>query len=194
MAGYGKASVLVAVYGNVGEGIVLKELDAYTRNAGLRTIAAASFIVEHSFSNETISIAEGRPDKRDLQIASSFGKKVLEKASQIDDLEDLPELELNGNLPFMAKILPKNSASFFTRETEADMSKCTKCGICVRKCPAGAIHIETLSINKDLCLRCFACVKKCPFAARKIMYKKKWLVTRFLKRITYQRKEPAMYL
>jgi len=40
---------------------------------------------------------------------------------------------------------------------------CTQCGICIDKCPAGAISIEEAgaSINEDNCIRCGICHNIC---------------------------------
>ncbi len=61
--GSGKSVVLAAVYGNIGEGIVLKELKEISGQAGMKVVVAASFIGEHSFSYHELPIALGRPDK-----------------------------------------------------------------------------------------------------------------------------------
>ena len=48
---------------------------------------------------------------------------------------------------------------------EVDEDKCTKCGICFRKCPAEAVtwkKKETASIDKDTCIKCMTCITHCP--------------------------------
>lgn len=48
-------------------------------------------------------------------------------------------------------------------------SKCVKCGICAKKCPAGAITVDkftkTWSVNEAICVSCGLCAKSCPFKA-----------------------------
>ena len=48
---------------------------------------------------------------------------------------------------------------------EVDEDKCTKCGICFRKCPAEAVtwkKKETASIDKNECIKCLTCITHCP--------------------------------
>jgi NADH:ubiquinone oxidoreductase subunit F (NADH-binding)/(2Fe-2S) ferredoxin/Pyruvate/2-oxoacid:ferredoxin oxidoreductase delta subunit len=48
---------------------------------------------------------------------------------------------------------------------EVDVEKCIKCGLCFKKCPAGAIvwqKKETASIDKEKCVKCLSCITNCP--------------------------------
>ena len=48
---------------------------------------------------------------------------------------------------------------------EVDEEKCKKCGICYKKCPAGAIEWEKkhpAHINKEKCVKCMTCIINCP--------------------------------
>ncbi|MBS1237171.1 MAG: nuoF [Deltaproteobacteria bacterium] len=48
---------------------------------------------------------------------------------------------------------------------EVDAERCTKCGICSRSCPAGAIRWqkrEPALIVKDKCVKCLSCITNCP--------------------------------
>lgn len=191
--GKGQPAVLIAVYGNIGFGITLKELEAIASNAGFIVVAAAAFIGEHSFSNEDVSIAEGRPDNIDLCKAREFGMEIKNKLVEATYLKEVHNFQLPGSLPFMARVLPKNSAKFFTKDPVVDLSKCNQCGACVKVCPISAIDEKTLKINSDKCLRCFACVKKCSRKARKIAFKKEFLVTRVLRTQGGKRKEPQIF-
>lgn len=194
LVGNDKLIILIALYGNVGEGIVLKQLNMITSKAGFRIIAAASFIGEHSFSNKIVQVSKGRPNKEDLEKAKQFGERILGKIKVLSNVSSIRNLLISGNLPIMARLLPQDSSRMFTREPEVIHEKCTNCGICVKKCPNNAINPSTLVINSEKCLRCFSCVRVCRFEARKIILKKKWLVTRFLTKVNQQQKQPNFYL
>lgn len=46
--------------------------------------------------------------------------------------------------------------------------ECTGCGVCITKCPAGAISIDKdnkAEIDIDKCRKCGACINACPVQA-----------------------------
>jgi ferredoxin len=180
LKGNGKPVILVAVYGNFGEGIVLNELDAIAKRSGFKVIASGSFIGEHSFSTKEVPVQEGRPNNNDLSKAEEFGRSIMDKMKKTENLNDALIKIPQGKLPLKAKILPKNSARIFTKTPFADMNICSQCGVCIRLCPMKAISKDTLDINEDKCIRCFCCVKRCPKKARRIVYKPKFLVAKIL--------------
>lgn len=194
LKGNGKPVIIVGVYGNIGDGIVLNELDFITQKSGFKLVGAGSFVGEHSFSTEEIPIAQNRPNNDDLNKAEEFGKSIMEKMKNINSLNDVSIKIPQGKLPLMAKIVPKNSARLFTKTPFADMSKCSRCNICVKLCPMSAIDKETLEIDEEQCLRCFCCVKRCPKKARKIIYKPRFLVSKVLTMKNKIIKEPKLYL
>lgn len=194
LKGDGKLAVLIAVYGNIGEGIVLNELDDIAQKTGFKVVAAASFIGEHSFSTDEIPVAKSRPDGEDLNKAEEVGKSIISKLKNINYLNEISLAIPKGKLPLMAKILPENSARLFTTTPFADMKICSHCNICIKLCPMGAINKDSLKINEEQCLRCFCCVKKCPQKARKIAYKPRFLVSKILAMKSRVAKEPKIYL
>ncbi len=96
-------------------------------------------------------------------------KKVREFARQI-------LLTVNGGTP---PVIEKKfhagdflKGSFQVKLTKAMISrhtinreKCIKCGICVDKCPAGAIDISNFAVNRKACIACMGCVNNCPAQA-----------------------------
>lgn len=53
-------------------------------------------------------------------------------------------------------------AKLFTRNIKIDKDKCTKCGLCEKRCPVKAIKIKDRAIyNKD-CMLCQRCMSNCP--------------------------------
>lgn len=180
LKGNSKPVVLVAVYGNMSEGTTLNELYSITENSGFKTVAAGSFIAEHSFSSEAAPAAKGRPNCEDLNKAEEFGENIIKKIQEINNLDEVSLKIPQGKKPLMAKILPDESAKLFAKPSAVDTSVCNHCGACVKLCPMGAIDSETLDVNLNDCLRCFCCVKRCPKKARKIIYKPNFIVTKVL--------------
>jgi NAD-dependent dihydropyrimidine dehydrogenase PreA subunit len=51
-------------------------------------------------------------------------------------------------------------------EAVIDQDSCTACGICVDRCPVGAVSIaDTAGIDRDRCLGCGLCSGTCPSGA-----------------------------
>ncbi len=192
--GNNKPVVLVAVYGNFGEGIALNELEVMAKKSRFKIVAAGLFIGEHSFSTKEVPVQEGRPNYEDLNKAEVFGKRIIDKMKKTYNLnESLIEIP-KGKLPLMARILPKNSARMFTKAPLANMDICNKCGLCIKLCPMNAINKDTMDIDQNKCIRCFCCVKKCPKKARKIVYKPKIIVSKILNIKNKKRREPQIYI
>ncbi|MDD3031053.1 MAG: EFR1 family ferrodoxin [Atribacterota bacterium] len=192
--GNGNPMVLIVTYGNISSGIALKQLNKMMRNQGFKIVAAASFIGEHSFSYKEIKIAAGRPDIQDLEIAKSFGNLIRDKIESIENIENLPELNIKGKISSMGKLLPRHSEITFAYSPVVDSALCKKCKKCLEVCPVNAIDPDNLKSRDKLCIRCFACVKFCPNNARKVIFKKPVLVKNTLKQLSKKRREPEIYI
>lgn len=161
-----------AVYGNIGFGVSLLQYHEELRKKGLRVCGLGAFIGEHSFSRKGCELADGRPDIEDINGIGEISKEITTRLGAgrfIKDAADIP-----GNLPLMARILPKGSAKVFTK-TPSINDRCSKCGACVMNCPVSAINNE-LEIDDTKCIRCFACVKKCAETGRVIRYRYGFLI------------------
>jgi len=169
--------LIFSVYGNIGFGLSLKQMHKLLSEKGLSIILAAAFVAEHSFSNKNIGLAVGRPTSEDLKVAKSLAQEFIKRITLEENALDLNKIP--GKLPFMARILPKNSAKYFT-QTPVINKNCVGCKKCINLCPRGAIN-ESYEIEENKCIRCFACVKKCKFDAREINYKISFLVKNVLK-------------
>jgi len=152
--GHGNSVVTIVVYGNRDYDDALLELNDIAKKQGLKIIASAAFIAEHSFDN---TIATGRPDKNDLVIAENFADKIKDRfVKHIDS-----KIKIKGNHPYKKRgKLPMYPV--------AD-DNCNNCGICSKLCPVQAIDLKDASIvNEELCITCVRCVRVCPQNARKI--------------------------
>ena len=174
----GTPAVIVVVYGNRAYEKALVELDAFVSGLGFKVIAGGTFVGEHSYSSDRYPIAAGRPDDDDLKFAEEFGAKVRIKLSNAADAEHLygvdvqkiqrPKQPFFPLLRFLRRVikLRKNGVPM-PRTPQVDENLCTHCGLCVKRCPAGAIvKGEEYVTNAEKCIRCCACVKGCPQKAR----------------------------
>lgn len=72
----------------------------------------------------------------------------------------------NGRIFYIRKALDEPR----TGEIEIDSDICQLCGVCVNKCPAGAMSIEDeeVIIDREKCIVCDACEVTCPVHAVKL--------------------------
>ncbi|NCB39728.1 MAG: 4Fe-4S ferredoxin [Erysipelotrichia bacterium] len=159
----GNPAVLVAVYGNRHYDDALIDLREMACAAGLRPVAAAAFIGEHSYSTRDFPVAKGRPDAEDKQAAREFGRKVYEKVQSLSTKTELPALALPGAFPLPERrVLPEAFA-------ETIFEKCIECGRCEIVCPTGAVFFKKgYQTDVSKCTLCCACLKECPRKARVI--------------------------
>lgn len=174
----GSPAVLVVVYGNRAYEKALADLDIFASNQGFKVIAGATFVGEHSFCSEKYPIAPGRPDEEDLGFAELFGKKIRTKISEAEDIERLYGVDVTRIqrprqpfLPlfrFLRKLIKLRKSGVATPRTpQVDTELCTHCGLCVKRCPTGAILAgNEWNTNEEKCIRCCACVKGCSSKAR----------------------------
>ncbi|MBQ8502601.1 MAG: 4Fe-4S binding protein [Bacteroides sp.] len=174
----GAPAVLVAVYGNRAYEKALTELDAFVRVRGLKVIAGATFIGEHSYSSKQHPIAVGRPDAADLAYAEEFGNKVAVKIADAPDYEHLygvavanirrPKQPIWPMLKFIRQVMKwRKHPVPMPRTPKADAQLCKQCGLCARHCPTGAIRPgDECNTIAEICIKCCACVKVCPHKAR----------------------------
>ncbi len=67
-------------------------------------------------------------------------------------------------LLWINKLLPKPKIKF-------NHNKCTKCGLCKKKCPVKAIEMKPFpEADMKKCIRCLCCVEVCPYDAPYVEY------------------------
>jgi len=165
-------AIVVVVYGNRDYEHALEELATLVRQQGFKVIAAATFIGEHSYSNQQYPISAGRPNKNDLLKAEAFGQKVAEKISNESSTQEIdikqikrPKQSPWSTIRFITEVLRIKRAKKPIQATPSisDISSCTHCGTCAKNCPTQAISIgEEQTTDSSRCIRCCACVKMCP--------------------------------
>lgn len=166
IAGNGALAVPVVTFGNRAFDNSLIELRNILESHGFRTVAAAAFSCEHSFS---FTLAAGRPDADDISSAKSFAEHIYNKVSKTDfKATAYAPVKVDGDEP-AGYYQPKTDEG-----TPIDIRKvkpktntnCTKCGTCAKVCPMGSISFEDFSIVSGVCVKCGACIKKCPAHAK----------------------------
>lgn len=159
-------AVPVVLYGNRNFDDALIELRNILKDKGMKPIAGGAFIGEHSFSK---ILGAGRPDAKDMEIASTFAENIFEKVTGKDfDPEKL--IEVKGETPIRFYYQPRdskgNSIDIRKVKPKTNMELCNKCGLCASICPLGSINPEDPSDVFGICMKCCACVKRCPNGAK----------------------------
>ena len=166
LKGNGALAVPVVLYGNRNFDDALIELRNILKDKGMKPIAGGAFIGEHSFSK---ILGAGRPDAKDMEIASTFAENFFEKVPGKDfDPEKL--IEVKGETPIRFYYQPRdskgNSIDIRKVKPKTNIELCNKCGLCASICPLGSINPEDPSDVFGICMKCCACVKRCPNGAK----------------------------
>lgn len=148
-------------------------------------------IYEISFSptggTKKVAIAHryaiNRPDEKDYGQLKGFADKIGDKLKR----NDFTTPVIPGNRPYRkageAGIVPKPT------------KVCTRCGLCVARCPVGAIDPSNpAKVNKKACISCMRCVSVCPHQARKVNRLLLAVVNMMLKKACTERKVCELYL
>lgn len=181
-------AVLIVVYGNREFDDALLELKDLSVDLGFLPFAAGAFIGEHSFATDDLPIANGRPDRVDIQKAMGFGAEIRNRVKALPSRDALPELEVPGRFPYEGGALSLAVAPV----TDDDM--CNVCGECLSVCPTGAISVDKRVVTKpELCIRCSACIKECPEDARSWEDEMMKEIATWLNENCSIRKEPQLF-
>lgn len=169
-------AVVLAVYGNRAYEDALLEMQDLLEAKGVKVVAAAAFIANHSIMRK---VAVGRPNEKDLEILEDFAKKVRNKIDILESFEVLEKIKLPGNYPYRKyngiPLKPKGN------------KKCTACGACVNNCPVNAIPKENPRYtDKSKCITCMGCAAICPQNARHLNK-----ILHFLSEIPFKKKHGA---
>jgi len=159
LRGNGALAVAVVTFGNRAFDNSLAELCAVLEAGGFHTVAAGAFPGRHAFTD---ALGEGRPDLEDRRVLRSFAGQI---AGKIQGLKALPEpVQVPGDPAapyYVPKGLDGEPAKFLRAKPRTDLSKCSRCGVCARVCPMGAIDPEDVSLVPGTCIKCQSCVRKC---------------------------------
>ena len=104
----------------------------------------------------------GYNPKTILTIKEAVKRKLGTFKFVLVGMNKLPNLHFKK--PVVTEQASKNILKRFKQKPiVVDEDKCTKCGLCARKCPAKAIKLNPFpEINKKKCIRCFCCMEVCP--------------------------------
>ncbi len=179
--GGGARAVLVVCYGNRAYEDTLVEMQDVAEKAGFVVIGAVAAVTEHSICHE---YATKRPDRADKRRLKEIGKELKAKIENGDDTTP----SIPGNRPY--REIPKIPIKPKTKK-----KACIDCGLCVKKCPVGAISKkDPRKIKKDKCISCMRCVAICPEDAKKVDKAMLKMASHSIKKEARDAKEYESYL
>lgn len=178
--GNGAKAIIVCVYGNRAYEDTLVELQDLLQQAGFSVVSAVAAIAEHSIAHR---YATNRPDEKDYEQLKGFADKIGDKLKR----NDFTTPAIPGNRPYRKA----GEVGVVPKPTKA----CTRCGLCVARCPVGAIDPSNpAKVNKKACISCMRCVSVCPHQARKVNRLLLAVVNMMLKKACTERKVCELYL
>lgn len=112
----------------------------------------------------------GHPTESELEAAEEFGAGVARAhraIAQGESAPDLPPRDRRTHVVYAferALAAPWLARRVYARFVGVDRRRCTRCGLCARRCPAGTIAFEkgALPVWGSGCVLCGTCVEVCP--------------------------------
>ena len=182
-------AVVVVLYGNREYEDALLELRDLSVRLGFVPIAGGAFVGEHSFQNEAFPIASGRPDSRDLEMATEFGRAVRQKMEAIENISCEEPIGVPGKSPYKDRRITSQECATTIQEV------CISCGTCMDVCPTAAITLNgNILTDPKSCILCCACVKNCPTSARVMAVPRIKRVTQWLSKNCSTPKKPETFI
>lgn len=172
--GQGALAIPIVMFGNRSFDNSLMELRDLCIGGGMKVIAGAGIVGEHSFST---SLGRGRPDRIDFEQIDRFIDKILEilktdeiKRTRFEDYKTQLMVTGQPGPDYGGYYMPqdRHGRHIDIRKVKpvTDMDLCTDCKICYHVCPMGAIDYNDVSKTPGICIKCCACIKKCPEGAK----------------------------
>ena len=97
------------------------------------------------------------PDKIDMQKFASHIVDAVTGKVEPDKVKPYKWSWYDMIVPFFTKPMMGISYSI-----KIDRSKCTKCCLCVKNCPSGALTMQEYPTYKKPCAACYGCINVCP--------------------------------
>lgn len=155
MHGNSARAILIVVYGNRAYDDTFAELHDTLTVAGFCCVAAVAAVAEHSIMRQ---FAAGRPDAQDKKELADFARTIR---SRMDSGALSTRLNLPGNRPY-------REYNGVPMKPQAGKN-CTRCGLCARECPVGAVSAADPSkTDTAQCISCMRCIAVCPQKARNV--------------------------
>lgn len=158
LKGHNTPALILVTYGSRAFEDALVELEDVMQEQGFLPMAAAAVVAGH---NIVPKIAEGRPDKADLDKLKQFSARCADAIRNLPGASRIRVPSLPGSRPY----LPFKPVSVKIKVS----GTCSNCGICVRECPVQAIsRTDPRVMDEERCISCMRCIEVCPRGGRRL--------------------------
>lgn len=162
LQGNGSPALAIVTFGNRSFDNSLAELCTTLEGNGFRLLGAAALPCRHAFTDK---LASGRPSEKDLEEVKCFARKAAEKLLE----GEIAPLSIPGD-PAAPYYIPKGldgqPAKFLKAKPKTRLENCSRCGLCARLCPMGAIDLLEPALVPRTCIKCQRCIRSCPRGAK----------------------------
>jgi Pyruvate/2-oxoacid:ferredoxin oxidoreductase delta subunit len=161
-------SVPFVTWGGVTSGIALHDMGKALDQKGYKVLGAAKVIAPHSLMwRSDDQIGKGHPDAKDSALIEALVERVHAKV-RAGNPGPIPLSALAYQPEHVRAAMEKMGiqavrSNFPVRVV--DLGRCTRCGLCVEKCPAQALSLSPDPHFGESCICCYRCVRICPEAA-----------------------------
>ena len=149
--GSGTPAVVCVTFGNRAFEDALLELSDTVAANGFSVIAGCAVVTRHNIMR---AYGVGRPNADDLAALDAFAAAAAEKRAA----DSLSCPAFPGKRPYR---------TYHHDFTPIEVEKsCTRCGLCERDCPVGAIDAAHWPADPGRCIGCMRCIARCPMNSR----------------------------
>lgn len=151
---------LYVTYGGITSGKALLNAASQLNEKGVNVLGAMKVVAPHVGKDDATY-----PNEKTIVFLKDFTQHLTKRMDNPISWESLKK-ELTYQKGIVKPIYPfsKLIAKFRKLPMDVDKSLCSKCQLCYKKCPVGAIQMEDgyPVQNKEKCLPCYHCVVICP--------------------------------
>ncbi|OGF50934.1 MAG: hypothetical protein A2044_05465 [Candidatus Firestonebacteria bacterium GWA2_43_8] len=147
----------------------------YVYSRGYNVVAAASLTAPVNFPPQRVNPNDETDINPNPEMLEKFNKFISQLSSILEiqkKEEAVPECKIvlseeEMNWPYCVRIASREDMGL----KKTDEKLCTRCGVCVKKCPYAAIELKPYPVfNQKKCYGCWRCYNICP---TKAIYTKK---------------------
>jgi NAD-dependent dihydropyrimidine dehydrogenase PreA subunit/flavodoxin len=164
-------SVPFVTWGGVTSGIALHDMGKALAEKGYHPLGAAKVLAAHSLMWASDNpVGKGHPNADDDALIEALVETVHGRVRAGNPIP-LPLSALAYQPDHVHATMEKDGihaarSHFPTREV--DLKRCTRCGVCVERCPAQALSLSPDPQFGESCICCCRCVRLCPEAAIRV--------------------------